>query len=43
METVMKVLNFMQTYGFTIIISVLVIAGLIIRIKTFFFLFIGFC
>ena len=36
METVMKVLNFMQTYGFTIIISVLVIAGLIIRIKTFF-------
>ena len=36
METVMKVLNFMQTYGFTIIISILVIAGLIIRIKTFF-------
>ena len=36
METVMKVLNFIQTYGFTIIISILVIAGLIIRIKTFF-------
>lgn len=36
METVMKVLNFIQTYGFTIIISILVIAGLIVRIKTFF-------
>ena len=36
METVLKVLNFIQTYGFTIIISILVIAGLIIRIKTFF-------